>query len=88
MLLQLISAYVGLFFDFHWRPLSAITSFISAYAVAFLAMAIAAIFATRKVRDIPAGANIHMSVKERMDKKNYKPKNLAKAIAAGVNWVN
>ncbi len=77
---QVVISYLGLFWELPYRPLYSIWNFLKDNWIHVLAIIVLLIPCTKKRRTIPKGAKIHISVKERIANKNYKPKNLIKLI--------
>lgn len=82
LLLQLVTAYAGLFWNFPYRPFNMAIDFLKDNWIYTSVVIVALIPFTKKTRVIPEGSKIHSSVKERIEKINYKPKNLMHLIAA------
>ena len=85
--MQLVFAYLDLFYEITYRPFNLAMEFLCENWLATLAAVIGAIPFTRLSRKIPKDAKIHVSVKDKMQKTDYKPKNLSQAIEYGVIWV-
>ncbi len=88
LVLQLTLAYLDLFYDLPYRPFNFVREFLCENWLATLVAIIALIPFTRLSRKIPKAAKIHISVKEKIEKTDYKPKNLSQAIEDGVSWVD
>ncbi len=89
LLFQMIFACIDLFYDLPFRPFNLICSFLLENWLGTLIVIIIGIPFTRLTREIPKNVKVHMSVREKMEKSDYKPKNLIKAIEGNeVTWVD
>ncbi len=88
LVIQLIFAYINLFYTLPYRPFNVIAEFLFENWLATLIAIVALIPFTRLSRKIPEAAKIHVSVREKMEKSDYKPMNLEQVLGNGATWVD
>lgn len=89
LIVQFLTAYLGLFFDLPYRPFSWTLIGICEYWPFVITAILIGIPFTQKIRKIPIGARIHKSVEERWAHGKYRPKNLVKLVEEKkITWVD